>query len=522
MLDYYWYKRPIGEVREVEPLRAGDPRTVGPYVLIARLGSGGMGHVFLGRTRGGRTVAVKVVKAELAGDREFRRRFRQEVAAARLVSGRFTAPVVDADPEAATPWLATAYVSGLTLRAVVGAGALLPETSLRVLAYGLARALAEIHTAGVVHRDMKPSNVMLAVDGPHVIDFGISRVIAGADQTRTDIGTIIGSPGFMSPEQTRGQELTGATDVFSLGTVLAYAATGHNPFGGGPEHALLYRIAHDEPDLTGVPGSLAPLIGTCLAKDPAHRPSTAQIIGRMADSVPEGAWLPADLTAAIAQSAAEILDYEGIAVFPQPDSDPVTTPGLRPDPTLPLPTPANQPTARLDPVDVRTRARAADRNQELLGVSEPPQGRRRDEGGGSAGLVAGLLSVAVIAALATALVLVLHKGSSNPSSPPAASVGTSTSQSPLTFTARSKPASQTTQTAPTPTTASVPTPTTPASTVSRTSTPSPTTSSAASTTQSTSAPSSPSSSASSSAPPSSSPSTAHSTAPQTAASSSHS
>ena len=160
----------------MEPLRAGDPRTVGPYVLIARLGAGGMGQVFLGRTRGGRTVAVKVVKAELAGDREFRRRFRQEVAAARLVSGRFTAPVVDADPEAATPWLATAYVSGLTLREVVGSGALLPETSLRVLAYGLARALAEIHTAGVVHRDMKPSNVMLAVSiepralGAHVLE----------------------------------------------------------------------------------------------------------------------------------------------------------------------------------------------------------------------------------------------------------------------------------------------------------------------------------------------------------------
>jgi eukaryotic-like serine/threonine-protein kinase len=502
----------------VEPLRAGDPRTVGPYVLIARLGAGGMGQVFLGRTRGGRTVAVKVVKAELAGDREFRRRFRQEVAAARLVSGRFTAAVVDADPEAATPWLATAYVSGLTLRAVVGGGSLLPETSLRVLAYGLARALAEIHSAGVVHRDLKPSNVMLAVDGPHVIDFGISRVIASSDLTRTDVGTIVGSPGFMSPEQTRGHELTAATDVFSLGTVLAYAATGRNPFGSGPEHALLYRIAHDEPDLSGVPDSLAPLIAMCLAKDPAQRPSTAQVIGRMADSVPEGAWLPADLTAAIAQSAAEILDYEGIAVFPQPDNDPLTTPGPAPDPTLLLNTTANLPTARIEPVEERTSERTAER----VGVGEPPQGSRSG-GAGGAGLVAGLLSVAVIAALATALVLVLRSGSHNPGTPPAASVGTSTSQSPLTRSKSTTSQSQTPATTPTPTTTSSPTPTTPVSTTQSTSAPSPSTSTTTSTTPSTTPSSTPSSSASSSAPPSSSPSTAHSSAAQpTGAASSHS
>lgn len=502
----------------MEPLRAGDPRTVGPYVLIARLGAGGMGQVFLGRTRGGRTVAVKVVKAELAGDREFRRRFRQEVAAARLVSGRFTAAVVDADPEAATPWLATAYVSGLTLRAVVGDGALLPETSLRVLAYGLARALAEIHRAGVVHRDLKPSNVMLAVDGPHVIDFGISRVIAAADLTRTDVGTIVGSPGFMSPEQTRGHELTAATDVFSLGTVLAYAATGRNPFGSGPEHALLYRIAHDEPDLSGVPDSLAPLIAMCLAKDPAQRPSTAQIIGRMADSVPEGAWLPADLTAAIAQSAAEILDYEGIAVFPQPDNDPLAAPGPPLAATLVLPNSADRPTARMEPVEERTTERTAER----VGIGQPPQGSRRG-GAGGAGLVAGLLSVAVIAALATALVLVLRGGSHNPGPPPTASVGTSTSPSPLTRSKSVTSESQTPVTTPTPTTAPSPTPTTPATTTSAPSASSPPTSTTASTTPSTTPSSPPSSSSSSSAPPSSSPSTAHSSPAQpTGGASSHS
>ncbi|MBS2553367.1 serine/threonine protein kinase [Catenulispora sp. NL8] len=485
----------------MEPLEAGDPRTVGPYVLIARLGSGGMGQVFLGRTRGGRTVAVKVVKAELAGDREFRRRFRQEVAAVRLVSGRYTAAVVDADPDAPMPWLATAYVSGLTLRAVVSGGARLPESSLRVLAYGLARALAEIHAAGVVHRDLKPSNVMLAVDGPHVIDFGISRVIAAADLTRTDVGTIIGSPGFMSPEQTRGQELTPATDVFSLGTVLAYAATGRNPFGGGPDHTLLYRIAHDEPDLSGLPPSLAPLIATCLAKEPERRPSTAQIIGRMADTPGGNAWLPAELTAAIAQSAAEILDYEGIAVFPQPDNDALTRAVPPPDPTLVLPTSADRPTEQLGDTGERT--------VERIGIGEPPEGKH---GGGGAGWVAGVLSVAVIAALATALVLVLRSGSHNPSPPPSASVGTTSSQSPLTRSVSGKTSSQSSTTAPSPTTGSPPAPTTPVSTSSTTGVPSPTTSSTTSTTQSTSAPSTPSSTSSPSSAPSSSPSAPHSSA----------
>ena len=503
----------------MEPLEAGDPRTVGPYVLIARLGSGGMGQVFLGRTRGGRTVAVKVVKAELAGDREFRRRFRQEVAAVRLVSGRYTAAVVDADPDAAMPWLATAYVSGLTLRAVVGGGARLPESSLRVLAYGLARALAEIHAAGVVHRDLKPSNVMLAVDGPHVIDFGISRVIAAADLTRTDVGTIIGSPGFMSPEQTRGQELTPATDVFSLGTVLAYAATGRNPFGGGPDHTLLYRIAHDEPDLSGLPPSLAPLIATCLAKDPAQRPSTAQIIGRMADTPGGNAWLPAELTAAIAQSAAEILDYEGIAVFPQPDHDALTTAVPAPDPTLVLHTSADRPTALVGDTGERT----GERTVERVGIGEPPEGKR---GGGGAGWVAGVLSVAVIAALGTALVLVLRSGSHNPSPPPSASVGTTSSQSPLTRSVSGTTSSQSSTTAPSPTTSSTPMPTTPVPTSSTTSGPSPTTSSTTSTTQSTSAPSTPSSSTSASSTPSSSPSSPHSSAshssPPASPSSSHS
>jgi hypothetical protein len=302
------------------PLQSGDPQVLGRYVLIARLGSGGMGEVFLGRTRGGRTVAVKAVKPELASNPDFRRRFRREVDAARLVSGRHTAPVVDADPDAPVPWLATAFVSGPTLREVVDDGWRLPESSLAVLAGGLARALTEIHAAGIVHRDLKPSNVMLAVDGPRVIDFGISRVLgAASDLTRTDVGVLVGSVTFMSPEQAQARELTPATDVFSLGSVLAFAATGRSPFSGGGDAAVLYRIVHAEPDLAGMPAGLSALVADCLAKDPEDRPTPAQIIERTSRAAEDGAWLPAALTASIAQTAAEILDYEGVAVFPEPD-----------------------------------------------------------------------------------------------------------------------------------------------------------------------------------------------------------
>jgi hypothetical protein len=543
-------QRPTVEVREVEPLQPGDPRTVGPYVLIARLGSGGMGHVFLGRTRGGRTVAVKAVKPELAGDPEFRRRFRQEVAAARLVSGPHTAPVVDADPEAGMPWLATAYVSGQTLRAAVTQGSRLPEASLVVLAGGLARALAEIHAAGVVHRDLKPSNVMLAVEGPRVIDFGISRVTAATDYTRTDVGTIVGSPGFMSPEQSLGHSLTGATDVFSLGTVLAYAATGHNPFGAGPDHALLYRIGHAEPDLSGVPDRLVPLVHACLQKDPAHRPTTAQIVQHTAAKA-DGPWLPAALTAAIAQNAAEILDYEGAAMFPERDTPrgngrhaagngrhaaaagaagaaAAVAAERRPSAGTRLTRiEGPSPETRVLPPD-QTTGQMSGRTtgqSEQVGVGEPLKDTRGTRGAGGAGWVVGALGVAVIAALSTALVLVLRSGAHNPGTPPAASVtaGVSTSPSPLPRSGRSSiPTKASSASVPSPTATSNPSaPTAPSSARSTTAAaPSSTTpSSGPSTTPSSTAATTPSSTPSSSPSTPASSSASHSASPTSASSS---
>ncbi|MFH8621739.1 PQQ-binding-like beta-propeller repeat protein [Streptomyces vietnamensis] len=260
----------------MERLRADDPREAGPYALVARLGAGGMGAVYLGRSSGGRTVAVKMVRPDLALDGAFRDRFRHEVAAARRVSGAFTAPVVDADPDARTPWMATAFVVGVSLHRAVGTHGPLPEDALRMLTAGLAEALAGIHSARVIHRDLKPANVLLALDGPHVIDFGIARATDGTALTST--GSVIGSAPYMSPEQALGQHLTPASDVFSLGTTVAFAACGESPFGDGASAAVLFRVVHTEPDLSAVPASVRPLIERCLDKDPERRPSPREVI----------------------------------------------------------------------------------------------------------------------------------------------------------------------------------------------------------------------------------------------------
>ncbi|MER6298961.1 serine/threonine-protein kinase [Kitasatospora sp. NPDC001539] len=261
-------------------LLENDPREIGGYRLEDRLGAGGMGVVYLARSLSGRQVAVKVIRADLASDTEFRARFRHEVAAARLVSGAFTAPVVDADADAVLPWLATLYIPGPSLAQRVAARGPFTGDEVRRLAVGLAEALQDIHRAGLVHRDLKPGNVLLAQDGPRVIDFGIARALDGTQLTST--GVAVGTPPFMAPEQFRDGTADPATDVFALGSVLVFAATGRGPFGGDSSHAVGYRVVHEEPDLTGVPAELVPLVTACLAKDPAGRPTADQLLQRLA------------------------------------------------------------------------------------------------------------------------------------------------------------------------------------------------------------------------------------------------
>jgi len=258
--------------------------------MVGRLGQGGMGQVFLGVSPGGRPVAVKAIRPELASDPQFRIRFAREVAAARTVSGVFTAMVVGADVDGPIAWLATAYVPGPSLAEAITEHGPLPEASLLALAAGLAEALAAIHAAGVTHRDLKPSNVLLAEDGPRVIDFGISR--AAESTTLTQTGLTIGSPGFMSPEQAIGTEVGPPSDIFSLGTVLAFAATGKGPFGGGTTASLLYRVVHETPDLDGVPAAVRPLIERCLVKEPAQRPTAVALLDAVGALQPTGNWLP--------------------------------------------------------------------------------------------------------------------------------------------------------------------------------------------------------------------------------------
>lgn len=288
----------------VEPLRPGDPRQVGPYRLERRLGGGGMGQVYLGSSRGGRQVAVKVVRPELADDDEFRRRFAVEVEAARQVGGFYTAQVVDAAPDADPPWLVTAYIPGPSLRDAVAAHGPLPMRSVLRLGAGLAEGLAAVHAADLVHRDLKPANVLLAADGPRVIDFGIARALHTTSHTVT--GAMVGSPAFMSPEQLYAEDVDQPSDVFTFGAVLTFAATGRGPFGTDILPTIMYRIVHKDPDLSGLPAPLADLVGACLAKKPGDRPAVDEIIDRLA--TPErttGQWLPPEIVGMIDQQADE-------------------------------------------------------------------------------------------------------------------------------------------------------------------------------------------------------------------------
>ncbi|MFF9284724.1 serine/threonine-protein kinase [Streptomyces griseosporeus] len=283
------------------------PEYAGHYRLESCLGSGGMGVVHLARSTSGMKLAVKVVHAEFARDPEFRGRFRQEVAAARRVSGAFTAPVVDADPEAERPWMATLFIPGPTLSDHVKRNGPMAPEQLRRLMAGLAEALRDIHRVGVVHRDLKPSNVLLAEDGPKVIDFGISRPTDS--ELRTETGKLIGTPPFMAPEQfRRPREVGPAADVFALGSVLVHAATGRGPFDSDSPYVVAYQVVHDEPDLTGVPEGLAPLILRCLAKEPEDRPTPDELMRSLrsvAASYDTQAFIPAQRAGDDAMPGAE-------------------------------------------------------------------------------------------------------------------------------------------------------------------------------------------------------------------------
>ena len=291
----------------ISDLLPTDPAWVGPYRLLKRLGAGGMGQVYLASSPGGWQMAVKVIRPDLANDSAFRARFSQEVAAARTVGGIYTALVVDADTEGPVPWLATAYVRGPSLAEAVDTQGPLPVDSVLSLAAGLAEGLQAIHRAGLVHRDLKPSNVLLEHDGPKVIDFGISRAVDGSRHTAS--GTVLGSPGYMSPEQALSSDVGPESDVFSLGAVLVFAATGAGPWGTGLGHAVIYRLMHLPPDLARVPAELRSLVERCLAKDPADRPTPAELLEELDGEIGDE-WLPAEVSGAFDAYESESLALE--------------------------------------------------------------------------------------------------------------------------------------------------------------------------------------------------------------------
>ncbi|WP_419996750.1 protein kinase domain-containing protein [Streptomyces boninensis] len=386
-----------------------DPSHVGEYRLLGRLGEGGMGRVYLARSARGRTVAVKLVQEELAREPEFRRRFAQEVTAARRVGGEWTAPVLDADTTAHTPWVATGYVAGPSLYDVVATEhGPLPAESVLALASGLTRALETIHGAGLVHRDLKPSNILVTIDGPKVIDFGIARALDSVSTagglTRT--GAVIGSPGFMSPEQVRGERVTTASDVFCLGSVLAFAATGRMPFGthDSGAHALLFRIAQEEPDLTGLDGELLDLVRRCLVKDPAGRPTIPELLELTAGTTigPDIPWLPAALLARLGRLAVELLDVESPQLAPHAQPTQTAPPGQTPHRPVPYVHIPGTPPQQMPPSQVMPQVRTPPPH---MGTPPPPVGTPLP------GYARRLLAPSSPRALGTALVVLLSIGS---------------------------------------------------------------------------------------------------------------
>ncbi|MEW2219856.1 serine/threonine-protein kinase [Streptomyces sp. NPDC006990] len=339
----------------MQPLEPEDPRQLGEYRLLRRLGAGGMGRVYLARSGSGRTVAVKVVHPHHAVDEEFRRRFRREVEWARRVGGAWTAPVLDAGTEGPVPWVATGYVAGPSLTQAVAEHGPLPEATVRALGAGLAEALAHVHGLGLVHRDVKPSNVLLTPDGIRLIDFGIARAVDGA-ASLTSTGVSVGSPGYMAPEQILGRGATAASDVFALGAVLVFAGTGENPFPGDTSAALLYHVVHGEARLDGLPEALRGTAARALGKDPAERPAPDALAAELAGSAGgagellRSGWLPAPLVEQLGRRAAELLELEPQA--PQTSGPvPFTTPAWGPGaadgrpasfpPHVPFPSPSD-------------------------------------------------------------------------------------------------------------------------------------------------------------------------------------
>ena len=377
----------------MRPLGPDDPRMIGEYRLLGVLGAGGMGRVYLGRNFRGRTVAVKVVRPELADDSTFRMRFEREVTAASKVGGQYTAAVLGADVNAKAPWVATSFVAGLSLQEAIADHGPLPEKSLRVLAIGLARALIAVHAAGIIHRDMKPSNVILALDGPKVIDFGIARAADASVLTTT--GSVIGSPGFMCPEQVTGSRAIGPPgDVFSLGGVLVYAATGHGPFGEGDTMAMLWRVVQEPARLDGVPDGLRPLLEASLQKDPELRPTPRQLVAQLVENgepQPLG-WLPGPMLEDVSRRAVGLLDLE--TADHHGAAGPPAAPQIATRPNVPTfsRTIPEQPPA--PPTEVRHTPRPAGKNQRPL-------------------MIFGALAIAVAVVLAIVVAVTLMSRSSS-------------------------------------------------------------------------------------------------------------
>jgi serine/threonine kinase PknH len=397
----------------MEPLTPDDPREIAGYRTRARLGSGGMGRVYLAFTQGGRPVAVKVVRPELADDADFRHRFRLEAAAARRVGGLYTAQVLDADPDATPPWLVTAYVPGPSLQQAVADHGPMPSETVLLLMAGVAEALQAIHAAGVVHRDLKPSNVLLAADGPRVIDFGIARAVEATSVTRT--GMRVGSPQFMAPEQIAGEAVTPAIDVFALGSLAAYAALAWPPFGEGTQAAVMYRVMHEPPYLEGCPQPLRGLIEQCLAKQPALRPAPGGIVAACRGCTAGGnlefgqSWLPPAIAAALTQHAPPVPPAPFAAGPPPPAPEP---PGPQP-PWTQAPGPAPPPTPPYPPAAVASATTQGPGGpQGAWGM--PPGPPAGGYGGGVRGrrsraaVIGGVAAAVVVAALIAGGLLVWH------------------------------------------------------------------------------------------------------------------